>query len=306
VVHEKYDDLDPRFCGNPIPLILVGKMTALHAIILGVIQGLTEFLPISSSGHLVVFQQLLGLVEPGIAFEISVHLGTLAAVLIFFRKEILDVNDAAVAGIRLLAAEKRGFSQLYAEDPGFRMAVLLAAGSVPTAIIGIVLQTQSDRLFSSVSLAGAMLIVTGLILVLTGVLLWITKGVDAKGKGMTGFTIGIALVIGIVQGFAIIPGISRSGSTIATGLLFGLDRRTAGSFSFMLSIPTIIGAAGLQVVMDGFGDVNMLPMLIGAGVSFGVGFLSLGFLMRIVNRGRLYLFAPYCVLAGLLVLIVGS
>lgn len=281
-------------------------MTAFHAIILGVVQGLTEFLPISSSGHLVVFQQLLGLVEPGIAFEISVHLGTLAAVLIFFRKDILEVNDAAVAGIRLAIAGKGGFSQLYVDNPGFRMAMLLAAGSVPTAIIGILLQTHSDRLFTSISLAGAMLIVTGLILVLTGLLLWLTRRVGAKGSGMSGFTLGIALIIGIVQGLAIIPGISRSGSTIATGLLFGLDRRTAGSFSFMLSIPAIIGAAGLQVLMDGFGDVDMIPMVIGAGVSFVVGILSLGILMRIVNRGRLYLFAPYCVLAGLVVLILGS
>ena len=281
-------------------------MTTLHAIILGVVQGLTEFLPISSSGHLVVFQQLLGLVEPGIAFEISVHLGTLAAVLIFFRKDILEVNKAAVAGVRLAIAGKGGFSRLYVDDPGFRMAILLAAGSVPTAIIGILLQTQSDRLFNSISLAGAMLIVTGLILLLTGLLLWLTRGVDAKGRGMSGFTLGIALAIGIVQGLAIIPGISRSGSTIATGLLFGLDRRTAGSFSFLLSIPAIVGAAGLQVLLDGFGDVDMVPMVVGAGVSFVVGILSLGFLMRIVSRGRLYLFAPYCVLAGLVVLILGS
>jgi undecaprenyl-diphosphatase len=281
-------------------------MTVLHAIILGVVQGLTEFLPISSSGHLVVFQQLLGLMEPGISFEISVHLGTLAAVLIFFRKDILEVNAAAVAGIRLAIAGKGGFSRLYVEDPGFRMAILLAAGSVPTAIIGILLQTQSDRLFNSISLAGAMLIVTGLILLLTGLLLWLTRGVDAKGRGMSGFTLGIALAIGIVQGLAIIPGISRSGSTIATGLLFGLDSRTAGSFSFLLSIPAIVGAAGLQVLMDGFGDVDMVPMVVGAGVSFVVGILSLGFLMRIVSRGRLYLFAPYCVLAGLVVLILGS
>lgn len=281
-------------------------MTVLHAIILGVVQGLTEFLPISSSGHLVVFQQLLGLMEPGISFEISVHLGTLAAVLIFFRKDILEVNKAAVAGIRLAIAGRGGFSRLYVDEPGFRMAMLLAAGSVPTAIIGILLQTQSDRLFNSISLAGAMLIVTGLILLLTGLLLWLTRGVDAKGRGMSGFTLGIALAIGVVQGLAIIPGISRSGSTIATGLLFGLDRRTAGSFSFLLSIPAIVGAAGLQVLMDGFGNVDMAPMVVGAGVSFVVGILSLGFLMRIVSRGRLYLFAPYCVLAGLVVLILGS
>jgi len=281
-------------------------MTSLHAIILGIIQGITEFLPISSSGHLVVFQQLLGLVEPGIAFEISVHLGTLAAVVIFFRKEIIEVNDAAVDGIKSLVAGEADFARLYAENSGFKLAMLLAAGSVPTAIIGIFLQTQSDRLFSSLSLAGAMLIVTGLILVLTGVLLWFTRNATVKGVGMSGFTLGIAIIIGIVQGFAIIPGISRSGSTIATGLLLGLDRRTAGSFSFMLSIPTIVGAAGLQVVMDGFGDANMVPMVIGAVVSFIVGYLSLGILMRILNRGRLYLFAPYCVLAGLVVLILGS
>lgn len=281
-------------------------MTALHALILGIIQGLTEFLPISSSGHLVVFQQLLGLVEPGIAFEISVHLGTLAAVLIFFREEILEVNAAAVAGLLSAISGKGSLHELYASSQGFRMAMLLAAGSVPTAIIGIFLQTQSDRLFTSISLAGSMLIVTGMILVLTGLLLWLTRGVDARGHGMSGFTLGIALAIGVVQGLAIIPGISRSGSTIATGLLFGLDRRTAGSFSFLLSIPAIVGAAGLQVVMDGLGDVHLANMAIGAGVSFVVGILSLGILMRIVNQGRLYLFAPYCVVAGTIVLILGG
>ncbi len=116
-------------------------MTLLQAIILGVIQGLTEFLPISSSGHLVISQRLFGLTEPGIAFDISVHLGTLAAVVIFFRREIVEVNGAAVSGCRRLIAREAPFSRLFAEEPGFRMAMLLAVGSVPTAIIGIWLQT---------------------------------------------------------------------------------------------------------------------------------------------------------------------
>lgn len=278
-------------------------MTSIQAFILGVIQGLTEFLPISSSGHLVIFQRLFGLVEPGISFDISVHLGTLAAVVIFFRREILEVNAAAVSGFRRVIARKASISRLFEEDPGFRLAMLLIVGSIPTAIIGILLQTWSDKLFSSLSLVGGMLMVTGLILVATGVLLWLTRGAEEKGHGMSGFTLGIALVIGVVQGLAIIPGISRSGSTIAAGLLFGLNRKTAGTYSFLLSIPAIAGAAALHLLLDGMADFDPWMMVIGTLVSFAVGFLSLGILMRIVDRGKLYLFAPYCLLAGLAVLI---
>lgn len=278
-------------------------MTSIQAFILGVIQGLTEFLPISSSGHLVIFQRLFGLVEPGISFDISVHLGTLAAVVIFFRREILEVNAAAVSGFRRVIARKASLSRLFEEDPGFRLAMLLIVGSIPTAIIGILLQTWSDKLFSSLSLVGGMLMVTGLILVATGVLLWLTRGAEEKRHGMSGFTLGIALVIGVVQGLAIIPGISRSGSTIAAGLLFGLNRKTAGTYSFLLSIPAIAGAAALHLLLDGMADFDPWMMVIGTVVSFAVGFLSLGILMRIVDRGKLYLFAPYCLLAGLAVLI---
>ena len=273
-------------------------MTLLQAIILGAVQGLTEFLPISSSGHLVISQRLFGLTEPGIAFDISVHLGTLAAVVIFFRRDIHEVNTSAVSGWRRVLTGRASFGELFNGDQGFRLAALLVIGSVPTALIGIVLQTMSDRLFSSLRLAGGMLMLTGLILVFTGVLLWFTRDVEAKRTTPLKFSTGIALAIGTVQGFAIIPGISRSGSTIAAGLLFGLDSRMAGTYSFLLSIPAIIGAALLHVVMDGFADFALVPMLIGTTVSFFVGYLSLGILMRIVGRGKLYLFAPYCLIAG--------
>jgi len=143
-----------------------------------------------------------------------------------------------------------------------------------------------------------MLMVTGLILAATGVLLWLTRGAEQRRVDVRRFGSGVALAIGTVQGFAIIPGISRSGSTIAAGLLFGLDSRMAGTYSFLLSIPAIIGAALLHVVMDGFADFALVPMLIGTTVSFFVGYLSLGILMRIVGRGKLYLFAPYCLIAG--------
>lgn len=279
-------------------------MSIIQAWILGVIQGLTEFLPISSSGHLVIAQRLFGLVEPGIAFDISVHLGTLAAVVIFFRKEILEVNDAAIAGCKRLFAKQDSFSTLYANEHGFRLAMLLAAGSIPTAIIGIFLQTISELLFTSIALTGGMLIVTGIILVLTGVLLWITKNAKASEKGLSEFSLKTALWIGVVQGFAIIPGISRSGSTIAAGLLLGLDKKTAGTFSFLLSIPAIIGAAGLHVVLSGLDDIQIIQVLIGLLTSFVIGFLSLGILMRIVKRGRLYVFAPYCLVVGIVVLVV--
>lgn len=278
-------------------------MTLTQAVVLGAIQGLTEFLPISSSGHLVISQHLFGLTEPGIAFDISVHLGTLLAVLIFFRHEVRGIIAAALTGGWRVSTGGVSFTQLFAGDQCFRMAVLIVIGSVPTAILGLGLNAISERLFTSLTMTGGMLMVTGIILVLTGFLLWATREAKTASTRAGHVTMGSALLIGLVQGLAIIPGISRSGSTIAVGLLLGLDKETAGTYSFLLSVPAILGAALLHLAGGGNSEFALRPALIGTAVSFVVGFLALKTLMFIVRQGRLHLFAPYCLLVGLAVLI---
>jgi len=280
-------------------------MTILQALLFGAVQGLTEFLPVSSSGHLVIVQRLSGISEPSIAFDISVHVGTLLAVLLFFRHHIRRCVSAVVSGLCRMAAGNVHLTDLFSGNQDFRMAVLIVIGSIPTALLGLCLYTVSECLFSSSAIAGGMLMVTGIILMLTGVLLWATRGAEARGRDILTVSVGIALFIGLVQGLAIIPGISRSGSTIAAGLLMGLNKETAGTYSFLLSVPAIIGAVLLHLVAGGDATLAPRPMLIGTAVSFSVGILALGALMSIVRQGRLYLFAPYCLLVGLAVVIFG-
>ena len=270
-------------------------MDLFQAIILGVIQGLTEFLPVSSSGHLIIFQNLFGLNEPELFFDISVHVGTLAAIIIFFWKEIWAIIISLAHFIALALKKRISFSNVY-KDKDAKLAVLIAIGSIPTGIIGILFHKIADTLFSSVVLVGFMLIVTGL-------LLWATRWVKKDRKNIDNFSAKDALIIGLVQGIAIIPGISRSGSTIAAGLFLGLNRETAARYSFLLSIPAILGAAVLSL---NHLSAHILPLkvtLFGAVTSCIVGYWALKLLVKIVKHGRIQIFAPYCWAIGVLALI---
>lgn len=280
-------------------------MEPFQAVILGTVQGLTEFLPVSSSGHLVIFQKMFGLQEPELLFDVSVHLGTLAAVSVFFRKEILEIKNSLKRAAGVLADKEAHLSEMYA-DPGFKLIVFIAAGSVPTAVLGLLFNTVAGRIFSSVAIVGSMLVVTGVVLFLTGCMLWSTCVLKESGKDLSLFSIKGALIVGLVQGLAIIPGISRSGSTIAAGLFLGLNRESAARYSFLLSIPAIIGAAGLILTdAPSASSLPVGPLAIGLLTSCAVGYASLRFLMHIVNRGNLHLFAPYCWAAGILAFIFG-
>ncbi len=272
-------------------------MDIFQAVILGVIQGLTEFLPVSSSGHLVIFQRVFGLSEPELFFDISVHIGTLAAVFIYFRMEIRDIVISFFRFVTMLAKNKVSLSR-YSEKREVKTAFLIIAGSIPTAIIGIIFHTIADTLFSSVSLVGFMLIITGLIL-------WRTRSIQKIDQDNIDFSFKEALIIGLIQGLAVIPGISRSGSTIAVGLFLGLNRETAASFSFLLSIPAIIGAAILT--LKDVSELSLLqigPILSGVLTSFVVGYIALMLLMHFVKKGRLFIFAPYCWFVGVTALIM--
>lgn len=269
-------------------------METYQAIVLGIVQGLTEFLPISSSGHLVLFQQLFGLEEPALFFDISVHVGTLAAVILFFYKDILSILISAKRTTVLLAKKQVTVADAI-KDPDIRLMLFIVIGSVPTAIIGLFLNQIAERLFSSVFIVGITLILTGGVLALT---FWLKE--DGAGR----FTGGKAFVIGIVQGLAVMPGISRSGSTIVTGLFLGLSRETAARFSFLLSIPAIVGAEILSLKDASAASLDVVTIL-GTITAAVVGYLSLKMLIYIVGKGRLYIFAPYCWLIGLTSLIIG-
>ncbi len=277
----------PPFCYGVCRNLI---MDNINAVILGVVQGLTEFLPISSSGHLVLFQHLFGFREPELLLDAALHFGTLLAVCIHFRRDLRTMVVDAGWLIRQPFAHTP-------HPPSSQRPLLwwILVGSLPTAIIGLVFKDALEKAFGSVPLVGAMLLVTGTLLLLTRI---------ASRPNTSKRTMGllIALAIGTVQGIAIIPGISRSGATIACGLLLGLERELAGRFSFLLSIPAIAGALALQLLEGNSGHIGLLPLITGVAVSGLVGLLALKVLMGMVRKGQLSFFAPYCWLVGLIVL----
>ena len=273
-------------------------MNYTEAIILGIVQGLTEFLPVSSSGHLVLFQHLFGLKEAELFFDICVHLGTLVAVLVVFRREVINIVSALIRLVSSIGSKKK-IVQKMESDPDLKMALLIVIGSIPTAILGFLFAGIADQLFSSALIAGLMLMVTGS-------LLWLTRRAPTNPEhdGDDRLTLKNAIIIGIVQGLAIIPGISRSGSTISTGLLLGIDREMAARYSFLLSIPAIVGAGLLSLSGELFlTDQAIRISLLGAAVAALVGYGALRSLLQLVKRGRLFLFAPYCWLVGIIAIL---
>lgn len=259
-------------------------MTIIEALILGLVQGLTEFLPISSSGHLVIAKSILGGVrEPGILFEVLLHLGTLLAVLLFFRKDIVSLVLSLTSAGSLSDGERK---------EGRKMVLAVIAGTLPTVVIALLFKDTFEELFSSVKVVSLMLLITGLLLFLSDMV---------KERKREKVTLKDAVIIGIVQGAAIIPGISRSGSTIATGLFMGINGEKAAKFSFLLSIPAILGAVVLHAKdISGLNNGHMIPYLVGVTASAVSGFFSIKVLMKIVAGRRLKFFAFYCWTVGII------
>jgi undecaprenyl-diphosphatase len=271
-------------------------MEIYQGIILGIVQGLTEFLPVSSSGHLVLGQIYFNITEFALLFDVSVHMGTLAAVVVVY---FLDIKLIFESVFRFLAKAfaRKPFAHLFKTDENLKFAAFIMVGSVPTALIGFVLKQFEHILFTSDTVVGCML-------VLTGAILWFSKRYYHNEKTKTVFDIKRAVFIGIVQGFAVVPGISRSGSTIAAGMYAGLDRSRAAKFSFLLSIPAILGAQVLSLKDAIKTGLIIEPATIyGTIVSFIVGLIALKLLLKLVHRGKFHLFAPYCWLVGILVLL---
>jgi len=245
-------------------------MSFFESVISGIVQGITEFLPVSSSGHLVILHRLFGLEKPQVAFDVFLHVGTLTAIFIVFRRDIIDI---------FTVRKKTG--------------LFVIISTLVTVVFVLLFGKSIESGFGNVKIVGVGLVVTGVWLILGRFIRYGTKGIS-------GFK---AVLIGLAQGIAAVPGISRSGVTISTGMFLGLDSQSAARFSFLLAIPAIIGAFVLKIktiALDGF-NANYV---IGFIVSCVVGVLSLKLLLKILYRGKFYLFGIYCIAVGILVLIL--
>ncbi len=264
-------------------------MSWLQAFLLGLVQGLTEFLPVSSSGHLVIFQKLLGVVHHSLELDIVVHLGTLFAILTYYRLDLISIASDAFKGI----AQRK-------MSGGLRLVVLIVVASIPTAIIGLVFREDFKNLFSSLTAVGLFLCITGLLLLLTSRIKQDTFSLDKMDLSKSNISFKQALAIGIAQGLAIAPGISRAGSTIATALICGVSRAEAARFSFLISIPAIAGAALLELRETSLLTANASYLWIGFITAYFVGLLGLTIIVKIVHRGKIHLFSGYLFAVGLI------
>jgi len=272
-----------------------------QALVLGAVQGATEFLPVSSSGHLVLVPWLVGWPAPGLAFGSITHWGTAAAIIVCFRQELLQIVRALVEWAARAVRSRRmeAISQAPYEA---RLGLLIVLGSIPAAALGYVLNDFFEEMFARPVPAAAFLLVTALLL--AG-----SERFGRRDRTLEGLAWVDALIVGLAQAAAILPGISRSGSTIAAGLGRRLERASAARFSFLLSVPVVLGAGLFKLVdLSSAGRLaEAAPALIvGFVVALGVGTVSIRFLMRQLRAGRLYPYAIYCAVAGVGCLIVAA
>jgi undecaprenyl-diphosphatase len=260
-------------------------LTLVEAIILGIIQGATEFLPISSSGHLILLPNIFSLEEPNLNAIAIAHQGTLVAVLLYFRRDLWRIFRAVVSGLRAGAP--------LAETES-RMGWYIALGSLPAVVVGLLFGDSIDRLLARPVTAAAALIITGAILIVGERLFTGSKGLPRMGWPD-------AMIIGLAQALALIPGISRSGVTITAGLSRGLNRETAARYSFLLGVPAIAGAGLLAAIELAQSPTagEQVPQLLTTFATAGlVGLACIHFLLRWLRERTLYLFAAYCLAFG--------
>ncbi len=274
-------------------------MDLIEAFILGVLQGITEFLPISSSGHLALAKQFLGSdVETGITFEVVVHFGTLVSIIYYYRGEL---SELIKEGVNFLAQPS-----VNKDRPQVQFLGYVLVSMIPAFLVGFTLKDQVESIFSNPVLVSAMLLVTGVLLFSTKFTQTNVMTVDGSDHQKANFgNLGVkkSFFIGLAQAFAMIPGISRSGSTITTAIWLGVDRDTAANFSFIMVIPVIGGAMLLQMIELfelGVADAQIQVLLMGFISSAISGFFALKYLILILKKSGFYLFAFYCWALGLL------
>jgi undecaprenyl-diphosphatase len=267
-------------------------MPLYQVIIYAIVQGLTEFLPVSSSAHLEILPRLFGWVDPGLEFDIALHVGTLLAVVAYFFQDWVQIiahGFGIKAGSDLELERNR------------KLLWLLAVGSIPVAIAGLIFKEKAENEWRNLFLIGAMLVIVG-------VVMWFAERYGKHARDLSGVAWIDSIVIGLSQALAVVPGTSRSGITIATGLFRNLDRAAAARFSFLLSTPAIAGAALLPLLKlrktGGIPPEMLTPFLVGIAVSGLVGAVVIAFFMRYLRRSTLYPFIYYRIAFGIVVLAI--
>jgi undecaprenyl-diphosphatase len=260
-------------------------MTPLHAVVLGLVQGATEFLPVSSSGHLILVPKLLGWPDQGLAFDAAVHVGTVLALLIYFAGELRRI----VAGVVARRVADR------------RLAAAVVLGSIPAGIAGLVFQRTIESELRSVTVVAISTIIWALVL-------WWADRKAARNdvRNLHGVGIGRALVVGLAQPLALIPGTSRSGITLSAGLFAGLDRATAARFAFLLGLPVTAAAGALEtgaLLRNGMAGDGLEILALGVGTSFVAGLAAIRFLVGYLQRRTLLVFVAYRLVLGVLLLL---
>ena len=261
-----------------------------EAVVLGVVQGLTEFLPISSSAHLRVVGEAFGWDDPGAAFTAITQIGTEAAVLLYFRHDIWRILTACFAS---LAGRRKG-------DPDARMGWLIIIGSLPIGILGLLFQDDIETTLRDLRIVATALIAFSLILY------WADR-VGSRTRQLDRLTVPHGLAFGFAQAMALIPGVSRSGGTITAGLLLGYTREAAARYSFLLAIPAVLGSGFFQVAESLDGGIDWGPTLLATVFAFGVGLAVIAWLLRYLARGTFTPFVVYRIVLGVLLLaLVGT
>ncbi len=254
-------------------------MTWLEAVILGIIQGLTEFLPISSSGHLVLAQHFMDINERGVLLEVILHIGTLIAILTYYWDELTNLAKDVFNGV----AESRTY------------VLYLAVATVPAVLAGIFFENRIESSFIP-SVVIWMLMITGLA---------VGSTYFVKHSSRREFTYMIVLYIGFAQAFALLPGISRSGITISVALLMGIKHHEAAKFAFFMAIPALLGASLLQMIkIDDLQQIALFPLIIGFLTAAVTGYLVINWLLAVISKGKFYLFSFYCVTIAIITYIV--
>lgn len=271
-------------------------MDILQAIIIGLVQGLTEFLPVSSSAHLIFVQQALGLTDVPLAFDVLLHVGTLVAVFIYFYNDIIQMIKGFF--LSLIDLKEGKFMSEIKRDPYKKLAWLTIIATIPIGVVGLLFNDFVEELFGGLT-------VPAFLLLITGCLLYFSQRMNSGKINVQNISTKEALVMGCGQALAILPGLSRSGTTIASGLFVGLDKEFAAKFSFILSIPAILGAAVVQLKDLSGANIELSAYVAGFIVAVISGYIAISFLLKLVRERSLDVFAFYCWIVGIVIL-VGS
>ncbi|HEV2127210.1 MAG TPA: undecaprenyl-diphosphatase UppP [Thermomicrobiales bacterium] len=273
-----------------------------QAIILGIVQGLTEFLPISSSGHLIIFPWLFDWETPGLSFDASLHLGTLLAVVVYFSREILLMLRAIPVALSNPVGLLTGTAPDGPRHAEARLGLLIVVATIPGLIAGLLLESVVEEVFHTEDNSTLGISVIATMLIVVGIVLWVAERVGHRAREISGMRWADALVIGLAQALAIIPGTSRSGATITAGLFRGLERDDAARFSFLAGMPLILGAglkSLLDVLQEGTEGSDLFLYLLGGVSAAVVGFATIWGLLRFLQRQSTFVFTVYRVIFGL-------